>query len=230
MVTSGAGTKTVQAVTKTIPIIFVGIGDPIAEGIVTSLTRPGGNATGFTNKFNSIGGKWIELLKLVAPNLKRVGVLFNEQIENPPFPFEESAATLGLAVTRMPFRGPSDISNSLTSFAATPDGGIIITPPNPTRLNKETIIGSALRLRLPSIYQTKSFADDGLLITYGASPSAIYARAASYVDRILRGTRPADLPVEFPTKFELVINAKTAAAIGVTIPETLLATADEVIQ
>jgi putative tryptophan/tyrosine transport system substrate-binding protein len=231
VVTSSVGARTVKKKTGTIPMVFMGVGDPIADGLVNSIARPRGNATGFTNKFVSIGGKWLELLKEAAPRLQRVAVLLDAQIpRNAVFPFEESAAPVGVSVIRMPYRSTEEIERSMASFAAEPNGGLVLMPPHPSTGNRERIIRTARQLRLPTIYQTRSFAADGGLMSYGSDPVAIYRRASVYVDRILRGAKPSDLPVEFPTKFELVINLKTANALGLTVPETLLATADEVIQ
>jgi putative tryptophan/tyrosine transport system substrate-binding protein len=231
VVTSGDGTRTVQQLTRTIPIIFLGVGDPVKGGLVKSIARPEGNATGFTNKFDEIRGKWLELMKEAAPRLARVALLFNAQISSTDFsPYEGAAATLGLTAIRTPFHNAEEIERAIVSFAAEPNGGLVVLPPNPTAENKELIIRLAIQHRLPTIYQTKSFTTDGGMMSYGSDPADVFRNASTYVDRILRGAKPGDLPVQFPTKLQLVVNLKTAKAIGLTIPETLLATADEVIQ
>ncbi len=230
VVTSNEGTRTVQQLTRTIPIIFLGVGDPVQGGIVNNLARPEGNATGFTNKFDEIRGKWLELIKEAAPRLTRIALLFNAQIFTGSFSYEAAAAALGMTTIRIPFRNSEDIERGIVSFAAEPNGGLVVLPPNPAAGNKELIIRLAIQHRLPTIYQVKSFANDGGMMSYGSDPSVVYRSASTYVDRILRGAKPGDLPVQFPTKFELVINLKTAKAIGLEVPPLLLARADEVIE
>jgi len=184
VVTSNRGTRTVQQLTRTIPIIFLGVGDPVLGGIVNNLARPEGNATGFTNKFDEIRGKWLELIKEAAPRLTRVGLLFNEQISTDSFSYEAAAAALGMTTIRMPFRDAEDIKRAIVSFAAEPNGGLVVMPPNPAAGNKELIILLAIQHRLPTIYQTKTFATDGGMMSYGSDPSVVYRSASTYVDRI----------------------------------------------
>jgi putative ABC transport system substrate-binding protein len=229
---TAAVTKAVQQQTQTIPIVITAVGDPVANGIVTSLTHPEGNTTGLTNLFFSIGGKWLQLLTEAAPRVERVALIYNFQLGISAYlaSIEDAARHLAVTVTKMPYRNALDIVRAIDAFGVEPNGALIVMPPPPTASNRETIVRLAMQYGLPSIDQARRHTTDGGLMAYGPDNSDIWRRAASYVDRILRGTKVNELPVEFPTKFELSINLKTAKALGLTIPETLLATADEVIQ
>jgi putative tryptophan/tyrosine transport system substrate-binding protein len=219
---------------STIPIVFVGVTDPVRAGYVQSLGRPGGNITGFSTFEPEIGGKWLELLKEIDPNLKRVaGIL------DPDFggfaaiwsAIQAMGPMLGLSVNEIEFRQPSDnIEAAIAAFAEEPSGALLVLPTAINNLHRERIIGSAAQLRLPAIYPFALYAASGGLISYGINSTEQFRQSASYVDRILRGEDPADLPVQGPTSFELVINLKTAKSLGIEIPPLLLTRADEVIE
>jgi putative tryptophan/tyrosine transport system substrate-binding protein len=225
----------IRQATSTVPVVFLRVSDPVAQGFVGSVTQPGGNVTGFSAYEFSIGGKWLDLLKRVAPGLARVAVMFNPDT-SPQSKFfmqviEAAAPSLGVLVIATPVRTTADIEFAVASFARQPNGGLILPTDGFTLLHLTLITNLAGRYRLPSIGATR-FAKDGGLLEYGVSIDYVsqFRQAATYVDRILKGAKPADLPVQAPTKYRLVINTKTAKALGLTIPETLLATADEVIQ
>jgi putative tryptophan/tyrosine transport system substrate-binding protein len=233
LVVSGrAGTRVVQQQTQTIPIVFVGAGDPVAGGLVRSLSRPEGNTTGVTNLFPSIGGKWLELLKEAVPRVARVALVFNPDIagENYYASIEAAAAQYAVTIIRAPFRGATELENAISAFATEPNGGLIVLPPVPVGTNRALINRLALGHQLPAMYQGRDFAAEGGLMSYGPVFRDLYRTGASYVDRILRGAKPSDLPVQYPTKYELVVNLKTAKKLGLTVPPTLLARADEVIE
>jgi putative ABC transport system substrate-binding protein len=216
-----------------VPIVFVQISDPVGGGFVDSLARPGRNATGFTVGEYGIAGKWIELLKQIAPGVTRVAVLRDPA--NPSgigiFGAAQTAApTFAVEVTPVSLRDASEIERGLSAFAKGTNGGMIVTPSSLSINHRELIIARAQQHRLPAVYPFRYFAVQGGLIYYGPDPVDQYRQAARYVDRILKGERPADLPVQAPTKYELAINLKTAKALGLTVPPTLLATADEVIE
>jgi ABC-type uncharacterized transport system substrate-binding protein len=220
--------------TRTIPIVFVSVSDPVGQGFVPNLARPGGNITGFTAFEFSMGGKWIEILKEMAPGLARVAVLFNPKTA-PYFAsflgsIEAGAASVGLPWISTPVTDATEIEPAITAFARERDGGLICPSDSFTSVHRKRIIALAARHRLPAIYSWREFAPDGGLVTYGIDRVDLYRRAAPYVDRILRGVRPGDLPIQQPTKFELVINLPTAKALGLESPPTLLARADEVIE
>jgi ABC-type uncharacterized transport system substrate-binding protein len=226
-------TRVVQQETRTIPIVFVFVGDPVGSGFVASLARPGRNLTGFANFDNSIGGKWLELFKETAPGAGRAGFLFNpDAAPNVGFfhAAEAAAPPLAIKLSGLPVRDVIDIEEGVTAFAAVPDSGLIIAPHAVTLGNRKLIIELAARHRLPAIYSDRYFAQSGGLLSFGNNTDAMFRRAASYIDLILKGAKPADLPVQLPTKFELVVNLKTAKALGLEIPPTLLARADEVIE
>ncbi len=220
--------------TRTIPIVFAQVSDPVGAGFVQSFARPGGNITGFTNyEYNTIGGKWLELLKRIAPNVRRVAVIFNPDAT----PFEvylrsvnAAAPSFSVEVTPAPARDAAGVERETASFAREPDGGLLVLPDIFTGSHRAPIIAAAARHALPAIYPFRFFATNGGLIAYGVEPLDIYRRAAGYVDRILRGEKPADLPVQAPTKFELVINLRTAKALGLDVPLQLQQLADEVIE
>jgi putative tryptophan/tyrosine transport system substrate-binding protein len=220
--------------TLTIPIIFVYVPDPVAAGFITNFARPSGNITGFTNFEFSIGGKWLHLLKECVPLLSRVAVLFDPG--NPAWTafmraIEAAAPTVGVQLTPARAPDPEEIENAISRFVQAPNGALLVQPGPSITVYRDQITLSAARHHLPAIYSDRSFpADAGGLMSYGVSILDLYERAAKYVDRILRGAKPADLPVEQPTKFELVINLKTAKVLGLTVPPTLLARADELIE
>jgi len=238
---SALATRAVQQQTRTIPIVITGAGEvtragQVAAPLVKDIARPEGNITGITNLFYSIGGKWLELLKQAAPNLQRVGFVYNVQLSSQfgtccyTPSIDEAARQVAVKPITIPYRNAVDITAAIDAFAAEPNGGLIVSPPPPSATNREAIIRVAAQHRLPAIYQDRSFVAEGGLMAYGSDIVDNFRRASSFVDHILRGAKVSELPVQFPTKFELVINLKTAKALGLTIPETLLATADEVIQ
>jgi putative ABC transport system substrate-binding protein len=232
----GAAMRAVQQQTRTVPIVITGGGDPVANGIVKSLARPEGNVTGITNLYSSIGGKWLELLKEAVPRLERVALINNPQLTLDAAgtiyipSIEEAARALAVKAVNVPYRDAVDIVHAIDAFVAEPNGGLIIIPPPPTAALRETILRLAAQHRLPTIYANTPLAAEGGLMAYGSVPTDRFRRAASFVDRILRGAKVSELPVEYPTKFELVINLKTAKAIGLTIPESFLLRADELIE
>jgi putative ABC transport system substrate-binding protein len=231
---SGAATRAMQQQTRTIPIVITGAGDPVDTGIVKSLARPEGNVTGITNLYNSIGGKWLELLREAAPRVERVAFLYNPQVASPTSGYfssiEVAARVSSVKANMVPYGDAVDIVRAMDAFAAEPNGGLIVSPPAPSAANRETIRRLAAQHRLPSIYHAREYAAEGGLMAYGSVLTDRYRRAASFVDRILRGAKVSELPVEYPTKFELVINLKTAKALGLTIPESFLLRADELIE
>jgi ABC-type uncharacterized transport system substrate-binding protein len=230
------GTETsriMQQHTRTIPIVFTTVTDPVGSGLVESLARPGGNTTGFTNFEFSMAGKWLELLKEVAPAVKNIAVIFNP--ENAAMPGQLraialAAPALGLQMTEAKVSDRGDIERAIDALAQTPNAGFIVLPENLVIKNRDLIVGMAARHQLPGVYSDRFNIKSGGLLSYGADTDDLYRRAASYIDRILRGEKPSDLPVQQPTKFELVVNLKTAKALGLEVPATLLARADEVIE
>ena len=220
--------------TKTIPIVFAMVSDPVGQGFVVSLARPGGNATGFTSFEFSIGGKWLELIKEMSPGVKRAEVMFNPITA--PYgtsylhSVESAAQSFAVDITSAPIHDDSDIERVISALGREPGGSLIVIPDTFTDVHRDLIIALAARYRLPSVYPYTPFAADGGLMTYGPDPAQMFGRTADYVDRILRGAKPADLPVQQPNKFELVINLKTAKALGLEMPPLLLARADEVIE
>jgi putative ABC transport system substrate-binding protein len=228
-------TIAVQQQTKTIPIVFTAGGDPVLNGVVRSIARPEGNTTGFSTLEASIAGKWLELLKEAEPRLSRVALLFNPNFllnvgEAYISVIEAAASALALQTIKLPVRDAIEIVRGVDGFAAEPNGGLLVLPPVPSGTNRDTIIRLAVQHRLPAIYNNRDLASAGGLMSYGPDGADQYRRTATYVDRLLRGAKVSDLPVQFPTKFELVINLKTAKAIGLTIPEAFLLRADEVIE
>jgi putative tryptophan/tyrosine transport system substrate-binding protein len=228
-------TRVLQQQTQKIPIVIVGAGDPLAVGLVKSLSRPEANTTGVTDIFPTIAGKWLELLRECAPELTRVGLVFNPNILTSSIPYEaavQAAAKLGVQVSKAPFRNADEIERAVTALATEPGGGLIVLPPAPLPPERQLLNRLAVRHRLPIIYQDRSFAVEGGLLSYGADMVEMHRRdAPPYVDRILRGAKPGDLPIQFPTKFQLVVNLKTAKAMGLTITESFLnLQADEVLE
>jgi putative ABC transport system substrate-binding protein len=218
--------------TRTIPTVMVNVADPVGAGFVQSLARPGGNATGFTNFEYSMSGKWVELLKQIAPGLTRATVLRDPTAAAGIGQFvgiQSVAQSLGVELTPVGVRDVEEIERGVTAFARSGNGGLIVTAGG-TAFRRDLIIKLASRHKLPAVYPFRYYAKDGGLISYGPDTLDPIRRAAVYVDRILKGEKPADLPVQAPTKYELVINLKTAKALGLTVPATLLARADEVIE
>jgi ABC-type uncharacterized transport system substrate-binding protein len=229
----GVNLPSLLQATRTIPIVFLRVPDPVAAGFVDSLARPGGNATGFASIDYSVSTKWLELLKEIAPDVTRAAVVRDATLAAGIGQFgaiQAMASSAGIAVTPIYVRDASEIERALMAFTAVPKGGLIVTASALARSHRDLIAALALRLRLPVVSYHRAFVTAGCLISYGIDQSDLYRRAAGYVDRILKGEKPADLPVQAPTKYELVINLKTAKALGLEVPPTLLARADEVIE
>jgi putative ABC transport system substrate-binding protein len=219
--------------TRSVPIVFTIVADPVGAGYVDSLARPGGNITGFSNFEYSITGKWLELLKDIAPRVTRAAVLRDSTIAAGPGQFgaiQAVAPSLGVDLRPVDVRDAGEIERAIAAFALDSNGGLIVTGSSAATFHRELIIALAARHRLPAVYNNRRFAAEGGLISYGTDFVDQYRRAAGYVDRILKGEKPADLPVQAPTRYELIINLKTAKALGLEVPATLLARADEVIE
>jgi putative ABC transport system substrate-binding protein len=231
---SGAATVApLLQVTRTVPIIFAGVVDPVGAGFVDTLARPGGNATGFILFEYSLGGKWLELLKQIAPGVTRAAVIRDAALSSGTGQFgavQSVAPSLGVEVSPVNLRDAREIEGAVATFARSSRGGLIVTSSALTVRNSGLIIALAARHKLPAVYYRRHFVSDGGLISYGPDIIDQNRRAAGYVDRILKGEKPADLPVQAPTKYELVINLKTAKALGLDVPPSLLARADEVIE
>jgi putative ABC transport system substrate-binding protein len=233
---AGAATRTAQRATQSIPIVYLTGGDPVITGLVRNIARPEGNTTGFSGMEVSFAGKWLALLKEAAPRLTRVAILANPELLSTPnrtaytSVIKEAAPAFAVQAMETSIRDPIEIVRALDAFAAEPNGGMIVLPTTAVGANGNTIIGMAAQHRLPTIYSSPDVVAAGGLMSYGPAPADQYRHAASFVDRILRGAKVSELPVEFPTKFELVINMKTAKAIGLTIPEAFLLRADELIE
>ncbi|MFZ0028441.1 MAG: ABC transporter substrate-binding protein [Pseudolabrys sp.] len=231
-----AGSATVgalQQATRTVPIVFATVGDPVGGGFVESLARPGGNITGFAIFEYAIGAKWLELLREISPSTTRVAVLRDPAVATGPGQFgaiQTAAPTCRMEVSPVNVRDASEIGRAATAFAQTPNGGLIVTGTPLAQLHRDLIISLAAKHRLPAVYFERFFVTDGGLISYGADFVDQYRRAGGYVHRILNGDKPADLPVQAPNKYELVINLKTAKALGISVPPSLLARADAVIE
>jgi|GraSoi_2013_60cm_1033757.scaffolds.fasta_scaffold14695_2 putative ABC transport system substrate-binding protein len=230
---AGATMPSLLQATRTVPIVFVLVPDPVGAGFVEGLARPGGNATGFTNFEYGLSGKWLELLKEIAPRVTRAAVL-RDSSEPAGIgqwgAIQSMAPSLGVEVGLIGVRDADEIERGIAAFARGSNGGLIVTGSAPAAVNREMIIALAARHRLPAVYPNRYFASDGGLISYGPDAIDPFRRAAGYVDRILKGEKPADLPVQAPTKYELVINLKTAKALGLDMPPSVLARADEVIE
>jgi putative tryptophan/tyrosine transport system substrate-binding protein len=233
LATASPTVAALQATTRTVPIVFAHAVDPVGAGFVQSLARPGGNATGFVLFEYSIGAKMLELLKEVSPGLRRAAVLRDPVTAGGIGQFgaiQSVALSLGIEANPVDVRDPGHIERAVTAFAQSSSGGLVVTASPLATFHRELIIALAGRFKLPAIYSERFWVSDGGLISYGPYIVDQYRRAAAYVDRILRGDKPADLPVQAPTKYELAINLKTAKALGVTIPTSLLTRADEVIE
>jgi putative tryptophan/tyrosine transport system substrate-binding protein len=221
--------------THTIPIIFVIVSDPVGAGLITSLAQPGGNITGFINIEASMGGKWLELLKEIAPGVRRAAIMFNPDTApgggsyfTPSF--QSAARSLGIEPISAAVRSDADIESAITALGRESDGGLVVSADSFMVVHRRPIISLATQNNVPAIFFTPAFPKDGGLLAYGADSLDVFRRAGPYVDRVLRGAKPNDLPVQVPVKFELVINLKTAKALGLQIPDKLLALADEVIE
>jgi len=230
---TGAGAELMLKATRTIPVVFAVVPDPMGSGFVQSLSRPGGNATGFMQFEYSLSGKWLELLKEIAPNVTHAAVL-----RDPTFVsgigqvavIQAVAPSVGIEVSPIDLREQNQIERTIATFAQSPNGGLILAASPIGATNVNSIIAAAARYNLPAVYNLRTFVAAGGLISYGPNFTEQYRRAAGYVDRILRGEKPADLPVQAPNKYELAINLKTAKALGLSVPQSLLARADEVIE
>ena len=234
LVNSGVNTGILLETTRAVPIVFVTAIDPVGAGLVESLAHPGGNATGFAVFEFGLGAKWVELLKEMAPRLTRVAVLRDPSVPAGSAPFgavQAAAPSFEVEVVPIDTRNINDLERAITSFAQRPNGGLILVAQGDAIRSRDRIIALAAHLRLPAIFPTRLFVDAGGLISYGGAGAADqYRLAAGYIDRILKGEKPADLPVQAPTRYELVINLKTAKAMGLDVPPSLLARADEVIE
>jgi putative ABC transport system substrate-binding protein len=229
----GAVVGALRDATRTIPIVFTLTPDPVAAGFVDSLAHPGGNATGFTSQEYGLGTKWLELLKEIAPGTTRAAVLRDASIPQGVALFaviQTLGPSFGIELRSIDIRDPGEIERGITGYASASNSGLIVSASGLAMVHRHMIIELAARHRLPAVYFQRSFTRDGGLISYGTDDVDPHRRAAGYVDRILKGEKPADLPVQAPTKYELVINLKTAKALGLTVPPTLLARADEVIE
>jgi putative ABC transport system substrate-binding protein len=235
-------TIALQRETRTIPIVFAGLGEPVASGIVPRLNRPSGNITGFANFEATLTGKWLELLSEIAPGLKRAAIMFNPDIiprarpgSGPPVrtfrgSFETAAQSLKVAPIFAPVHSDVEIETAIIALGREPGGGLVVMPDAFAQVHRAPIISATARNNVPAVYGLSTFSRDGGLLSYGFDSVDTWRRAASYVDRILRGAKPADLPVQLPTKFEMVVNRKTATALGLAIPPSILLRADEVIE
>jgi putative tryptophan/tyrosine transport system substrate-binding protein len=226
-------TAILQQETRAIPIVFVFVGDPVGSGFVASQARPGGNLTGFAIFEPAIGGKWLEILKEIAPQVSRVAVILHPETPvNVGFlrAAEAAAPSFGVKLIALGVHTDAEIERAIGEFAAGSKGGLIVAPHAVTQQHRRLIIGLAARYHLPAIYGPRHFAMSGGLISYGPNPIEPFRKGPSYVDHILKGAKPTDLPVQFPTKYELVINLKTAQALDLEVPPTLLGRADEVIE
>ena len=223
-----------KQLTSTIPIVFLSVADPVGSGFVASLAQPGGNITGFTLGEFTMSGKMPEILKKIAPHVTRVTVIYSPQQGVPQVgrlaAVQTAAATLGLQVSAASAASTEEIKHAIEKLDGESDRGVIVMPSPATITNRNLIIALLARYRLPAVYETPVFARDGGLVAYGIDRVVLFRQAATYVDRILRGEKPADLPIQDPAKFTLIVNLKTAKALGLTVPESLLATADEVIE
>jgi len=230
---SNAGVAALQQATRTTPIVVTGMGDPVGSGFVASLARPGGNITGFSSLSEELGGKWLELLKEAVPNVSRVAVLAVSQTSAQRTQWRKiQAAAQALKVTpqRQEVAGPDEIEHAFAGFNKARAQGLVVLPHAVTIERRTQIVGLAAKHRLPVMYPSSLFVEAGGLMSYGANQADLHRRAATYVDKVLKGAKPADLPVQQPTRFELVLNMKTAKALGIKFPQTILIRAEQVIQ
>jgi putative tryptophan/tyrosine transport system substrate-binding protein len=228
-------TAAVQRETRTIPIVFVNVSDPVGSGFVAAFNRPGGNITGFAYLEGSMGGKWLGLLSEIAPGLKRAAFMFNP--DTAPYvrsyympSFEMAARSLKIAPIIAPVHSDVEIETAISALGREPGGGLAVMPDGFTGVHRASIKLAAARNNVPAVYWASEFARDGGLLSYGPDQLDTYRRGATYVDRILRGEKPGDLPVQFPVKYEMVVNLKAAKALGLTVPQSILLRADEVIE
>jgi putative ABC transport system substrate-binding protein len=227
-----AATVAVQRETRTIPIVFANVGDPVASSIVARLDRPNGNTTGFANVEASMSGKWLELLSEIAPGLKRAAIMFNPDNPVSVFmpSFETAAQLLKVKLIAAPVQSDAEIETAIIALGREPGGGLVVLPDGFINVHRVPIIMAAARNNVPAVYTLSYFARDGGLLCYGVDPVDTFRRAASYIDRILRGAKPGDLPVQFPAKYEMAVNLKTAKALGLMVPQSILLRIDEVIE
>ena len=233
LVSGGSGMGAMLQATRTVPVVFVQVTDPVGAGFVDSLSRPGGNTTGFTQFEYGISAKWLELLKQIAPDVTRAAVLRDPAIASGVGQFaviQSVAPSLGVEVSPINLRDVGEIERGVSAFARSGSGGLIVTASPVASVHRDLIVALAARHKLPAVYYDRLFVTGGGLTSYGADFADQYRRAAGYVDRILKGAKPADLPVQAPTKYDLAINLKAAKALGLTVPRALLARADEVIE
>ena len=233
ILSAGATIGPLLEATRTVPIVFVIVPDPVGAGIVDSLSRPGGNATGFMLFEYSLCGKWLELLKEIAPGVTRAAVLRDAALTAGIGQFaviQAVAPAVGVEVSPVGLRDATEIERAVAAFAQSANGGLILTASALSAVHRDLIITLAARYKLPAVYDTRLFVADGGLVSYGPNFVDQFRRAAGYVDRIFKGAKPADLPVQAPTKYELIINLKTAKALGLTVPQSILARADEVVE
>jgi putative ABC transport system substrate-binding protein len=226
-------TAAVQRETRTIPVVFAEVGDPVAIGLVPRLNQPGRNITGFATFEATLGGKWLELLSEIAPGLKRAAIMFNPDLPTASTymsSFETAARSLKVEQIIAPVHSDAEIETAIIALGREPGGGLVVMPNAFTASHRAPIILAAARNNVPAVYWRSEFARDGGLLSYGPDPVENYRRAATYVDRILRGEKPGDLPVQFPVKYEMVVNLKAAKALGLTVPNSILVRADEVIE
>jgi len=232
-VTGALGLQTLLQTTRSVPIVFNSIADPVGSGYIDSLARPGGNATGFVLFDYALTAKWVELLKQIAPTVTRVAVLRDPALTVGVGQFaviQYVAPSVGMEVSAISMRDPREIEQDIAKFASSPNGGLILTASSLSVVHRDLVVGLAAKHKLPAVYYRRYFVTGGGLMSYGSEIEEQFRGAAQYVDRILKGEKPADLPVQAPTKYELVINRKTAQALGLTVPPSLLARADDVIE
>ncbi len=233
LVQGTAATQALRDATRTVPIVFVNLSDPVASGVVSNLARPEANVTGFMSHEHSLTGKWLSLLKDMAPRLARVALLFHPDTPSVPYyvrAAQDAGERLALKIAAAGVRDAAGIEPAIAAMAGSDDGGLLFLPDAFNTSNRATTIALAAKYRVPAIYYARVFATDGGLMSYGADVRVEYRDGATYVDRILRGAKPAELPVQFATKFELVVNLKTAKALGLDVPAAVLTRADEVIE
>jgi putative ABC transport system substrate-binding protein len=233
LATASETTAALREVTRTVPIVFVAVTDPVGAGYVASLARPGGNATGFTYVEYGMGGKWLEVLKEIAPRVTRAAVLRDPTLAvgiGLLGAIQSAAPAFGVETTPIDVRNASEIERGVMDFARVANGGLVVAASPTALIHRRLIITLAARYKLPAVYFASSFVKEGGLISYGPDPVAQYKQAASYIDRIFNGEKPADLPVQAPTKFELVLNLKTAKTLGLDVPSALSGRADELIE